>query len=89
MYTPEVKYIHVNTFSPGGLQMSKQVESTVDTLEMYVRIHEALDSPSDDVILASLLSRLLDDLATKYHKDTGTKVGPALGWDKPYKRGER
>lgn len=88
MYTPEVKYIHVNTFSPGGLQMSKQVESTVDTLEMYVRIHEALDSPSGDE-MASLLSRLSDYLATKYHKDTGTKVGPALGWDKPYKRGER
>ena len=78
---------HMPTAGNGRDQASSimallDAESTVDTLEMYVQIHEALDSPSGDE-MASLLSRLSAYLATKYHKDTGTKVGPALGWDKP------
>ena len=55
-------------------------ESTVGTLEMYVRIYEAGDTPSN-AEMVSLLNDLSDYLAAKYHKDTGTKVGPALGWD--------
>ncbi len=56
--------------------------STVDTLVMYLDIHEALDAESPDE-MARLLSVLYSKLSKKFFEDTGVKVGSALGWDKP------
>ena len=49
------------------------MESLIDVIQVYRRVHEALDS--DD--LAQAVSNLHNDLATKFYQDTGTKIGPA------------
>ena len=49
------------------------MESLVEVLYMYRRVHAALDS--DD--LAQAVSNIQGDLATKFYQDTGTKIGPA------------
>ena len=76
---------HMPTAGNGRDQASSimallDAESTVDTLEMYLRVSAALDTTKKND-MAYLLSRLSDDLATQYFTDTGTKVGSALGWD--------
>jgi hypothetical protein len=48
------------------------MESLIDVVHVYRRIHAALDS--DD--LAQAVSNLQSDLAVKFFNDTGTKIGP-------------
>jgi hypothetical protein len=61
--------------------MTDDWNSKVDVLKMYVRLHRALDV--DDIEdLAEEISLLSAELATKFARDTGTKAGRALGWDK-------
>jgi hypothetical protein len=49
------------------------MESLIDVIQVYRRVHEALDS--DD--LAQAVSNLHNDLAVKFFNDTGHKIGPA------------
>ena len=49
------------------------MESLIEVVHVYRRIHAALDS--DD--LAQAVSNLHNELATKFYQDTGTKIGPA------------
>ena len=56
--------------------------STVNTLGVYLDIHEALNAENPDE-MARLMSTLYSKLADKYFEDTGVKVGTALGWSKP------
>ena len=49
------------------------MESLIEVVHVYRRIHAALDS--DD--LAQAVSNLQSDLAVKFFNDTGTKIGPA------------
>ena len=49
------------------------MESLIEVLQVYRRIHAALDS--DD--LAQAVSNIQGDLATKFYQDTGHKIGPA------------
>ena len=48
------------------------MESLIDVIQVYRRVHEALDS--DD--LAQAVSNLHNDLAVKFFNDTGHKIGP-------------
>jgi hypothetical protein len=54
-------------------------ELWVRTTHIYRRLFEALDG--DDI--AQSISNLFTELAVDFHKDTGVKIGVALGWDKP------
>ena len=58
--------------------MARKLESRVNTLYVYERLHECLDS--EDVAYA--VSRLFEDLAYHFHADTGVKAGDALGRDR-------
>jgi len=58
--------------------MSKKLESRVNTLYVYERLHECLDSGDIDYAV----SRLFEDLAYHFHADTGVKAGHALGRDR-------
>ena len=81
--------------------MSKKLESRVDTLYVYRRLHECLGGDNEDHerwetrqrrlpfhrhrVVCYDVSRLLDELADNFYTDTGVKVGQALGWDKKAK----
>ena len=63
--------------------MSDAWDCKVDVLDMYVRLHHALDVDDLDD-LAQEISTVTRDLALKFKADTGITVGKALGWDKGY-----
>jgi hypothetical protein len=58
--------------------MARKLESRVNTLYVYERLHECLDS--EDIGYA--VSRLFEELAYNFHVDTGVKAGHALGRDR-------
>ena len=64
--------------------MSDNWDCKVDVLDMYVRLHYALDVDDLDD-LAQEISNVTRDLALKFKSDTGITVGKALGWDKLHK----
>jgi len=53
-------------------------ESKVCVAYIYQRLHDALDSDN----LAQEISNLYSELAHNFEKDTGTKIGVALKWNK-------
>ena len=57
-----------------GLSMNKKLKSRVNTLYVYERLRECLDS--EDIEYA--VSRLFDDLAYHFHADTGVTAGAAV-----------
>lgn len=60
--------------------MSRAKLSRVDTLYIYERLWVALDCEDcePDEIYRQI-SRLMDELATNYHADTGHRIGEDLG----------
>ena len=54
--------------------------SHVPVSYMYERVHDLLGIVGKNTLTWEL-SRLHDDLAKQFEKDTGTKIGAALGWN--------
>jgi len=52
------------------------MESKLETVNVYQDICEILDEDSE--VWADMLSRLLDQLAIKFHRDTGMLIGDYL-----------
>ena len=52
------------------------MESKMDTVSVYQDISEILDEEGE--VWADMLSRLLDELARKFHRDTGMLIGTYL-----------
>ena len=50
------------------------INGRIDIAQIYLRVHDALDSED----LAFAISRLLDELAADYHADTGARIGQHL-----------
>tara|TARA_R100000808_G_C2144049_1_gene151807 strand:+ start:2318 stop:2506 length:189 start_codon:yes stop_codon:yes gene_type:complete len=54
-------------------------ESKVCVAYVYEELHDALNGDN----LAGDISKLMDELARNFEVDTKTKIGVALGWNKP------
>ena len=52
------------------------MESKLETVNVYQDVCEILDEDSE--VWAEMLSRLLDQLAIKFHRDTGMLIGTYL-----------
>jgi len=52
------------------------MESKLETVNVYQDVCEILDEDSE--VWAEMLSRLLDQLAIKFHRDTGMLIGDYL-----------
>ena len=62
----------------------KGYDSMVCGAYIYERLHDALDTnehSTEDIDYK--ISRLSSEMANNFYKDTGVKIGAALGWDKP------